>query len=495
MPNDSSPPDRLPALQLVDALCDAFVEHDVEVCHWKSNDALDRSADGRNDLDLLVRRGDVTRFHAVLAELGFKRARVPAAETLPGIEDFLGWDRASDRIVHVHAHYQLVVGHDRSKNLRLPIEDAFLDSAVSAPPFRIPAPEFDLLVFVIRMVLKFHTWDAALAGPSRLPDAARAEFDWLRERADPARLDAILEEHLPCLPPALFAACLAELETGRPRRLRSSRALVRALAPQTRRGPSHDLAVKVVRRSLRGLRRRLAGGVGHKRLAHGGALLAVVGGDGAGKSTAIEGLDAWLGKTLDTRQVHLGRPPWSRTTRIVRALLKLGRLVGAPLGVPQPVLADNGLVPDRFPGYTRLIWGACTARDRRLAYSRARRFATEGGIVICDRYPLADLRQMEGRLVDQMLETGPDNAFTRWLHRREQRDYAAIAAPEFLAVLRVDPNLAVRRKPEDDSEFVRVRSTEVWNQSWERSRALVLDASQPAEKVLEELKSLVWEAL
>ncbi len=495
MDHHSPPPPRLPALPLIDALCTALTEHDVDVCHWKSNDALARSADGRNDLDLLVRRRDVTRFRAVLAELGFKRARVPVAETLPGIEDFLGWDPSSDRLVHVHAHYQLVVGHDRSKNVRLPIEEAFLDSAEPAPPFRIPAPEFDLIVFVVRMVLKFQTWDAPLAGPRHLPDSARRELAWLRERADPERVRALLGDHLPWLPPELFERCLAELESERPRRLATSGALLQVLAPHARRGPLHDLAVKGLGRSLRGSRRRLRGGVGRKRLAHGGALLAIVGGDGAGKSTAIEGLEAWLGTTLEVVRVHLGRPPWSRTTRVARALLKLGRIVSAPFGVPQPVLTDNGLVPEDFPGYTRLLWGACTARDRRLAYARARRLATEGAIVICDRYPLPQLRTMEGRLVDQMLETGPDNALTRWLRRLEQRSYDAIAPPELLAVLRIDPDLAVRRKPEDDADFVRVRSSEVWNQGWETSRAHVLDASQPAEKVLDELKAWVWASL
>ena len=46
-------PER-PELELVRFLCQALLLNGVSYCHWKSNDALDRSASGENDLDLLV---------------------------------------------------------------------------------------------------------------------------------------------------------------------------------------------------------------------------------------------------------------------------------------------------------------------------------------------------------------------------------------------------------------------------------------------------------
>ncbi|MDP9300112.1 MAG: nucleotidyltransferase family protein, partial [Actinomycetota bacterium] len=135
-------------------LCEGLAVEGVRYCHWKSNEALDRSASGKNDLDLLVSRFDVQPFAQILRRLGFKDAGPPAQKAFPGVFHSYGLDEASGRFVHVHAQYHLVIGDDMTKNYRLPIEEAYLDSAEQGPVFKVPAPEFEFVVFVIRMVLK-----------------------------------------------------------------------------------------------------------------------------------------------------------------------------------------------------------------------------------------------------------------------------------------------------------------------------------------------------
>src|SRR5918999_4406923 len=116
-------------LPLVRDLCEALEAEGVSYCHWKSNAFLERSRTAENDLDLLVRRGDAERFSAVVHRLGFKQAENPA-RSLPGVSNYYGYDPTSDRFVHIHAHYQMIVGDDLTKNYRLPLEDAFLEAAV-----------------------------------------------------------------------------------------------------------------------------------------------------------------------------------------------------------------------------------------------------------------------------------------------------------------------------------------------------------------------------
>src|SRR5512134_900780 len=142
------------ALELVLTLCRLLEAERVRYCHWKSNEALDRSAAGENDLDLLVARRDSQRFEDILVRLGFKDVLLPAWKELPGVAHWYGLDEASGRLVHVHAHYQLVIGDDMTKDVHLPIEEAYLASSVPRPPFMVPAPEFELGLFLVRMVLK-----------------------------------------------------------------------------------------------------------------------------------------------------------------------------------------------------------------------------------------------------------------------------------------------------------------------------------------------------
>ena len=141
-----------PVLDLVHRLCQALEAERIAYCHWKSNNALDRSASGDNDLDLLVGRADVPRFNEILYGLKFKQAEAPPEKRMPGVVDYYGFDSEEDKLVHVHAHYQLIVGHDMTKNYRLPIEQPYLESAVHGDLFSVPAPEFEFIVFVIRMI-------------------------------------------------------------------------------------------------------------------------------------------------------------------------------------------------------------------------------------------------------------------------------------------------------------------------------------------------------
>jgi hypothetical protein len=85
----------------------------------------------------------VRKFTEILYRLDFREARSDLDGRLPGILNYYGFDTGTGRLIHVHAHYQLVLGSDLSKNYRIPIERAYLDSSVQTELFRVPAPEFN----------------------------------------------------------------------------------------------------------------------------------------------------------------------------------------------------------------------------------------------------------------------------------------------------------------------------------------------------------------
>ena len=132
-------------LDLVVSLCRALAERGITYCHWKSNHALERSASGENDLDLLVDRRDASRFTELLHRYGFKQAQAPPDRQMPGVLDYYGYDEGADKWVHVHAHYQLILGHDLTKNYRLLVEGPYLESAIQADVFKVPAPEWEFI--------------------------------------------------------------------------------------------------------------------------------------------------------------------------------------------------------------------------------------------------------------------------------------------------------------------------------------------------------------
>ena len=102
---------------------------------------------------------------------------------------------------------------------------------------------------------------------------------------------------------------------------------------------------------------------------------------------------------------------------------------------------------------------------------------------------------MEMPLIARRSSDGPDNRLVRAMIGLEERYHRSIAPPEVLAVLRLDPEIAVRRKTEESPDSVRARGAEVWSIDWRDSRAHVVDASQPEAAVARELKALVWSSL
>ena len=117
---------------------------------------------------------------------------------IPGVTDFFGYDAVTNRFVHIHAHYQLVLGHDRTK--KPPPPDRGGVSRVSASTQRLlptPAPEFEYVVLVIRIVLKYALLDEvlwnALRGKATRPKPSENEelrfpvgFDSTRRSSQPS---------------------------------------------------------------------------------------------------------------------------------------------------------------------------------------------------------------------------------------------------------------------------------------------------------------------
>lgn len=210
-------------------------------------------------------------------------------------------------------------------------------------------------------------------------------------------------------------------------------------------------------------------------LVSGGAVIAVVGADGAGKTTAIDTLERWLRPQFRVVRIHMGRPRWSLATCPIKGLLKIAGLLAAPGRIRS------------------LLWQTATARDRFLAYRRARRLASQGALVLCDRFPLPELPSMDGR------RGAPPAAASRsrlagLLGNRIERYNAGIGRPDLLAVLTIRPE-APQRRGEDPEERVRQRALEVLSTGWATVGARVLDAERSMSEVHQELKSWVWSRL
>jgi thymidylate kinase len=467
------PPAPVPGAVLLHQLRDALDARGIRYCQWKGHWNPERWASGEGDVDLLVARQDSAAFEHAVSGIGLKHTVAPAWRQVPALTSYYGFDPGIRRFLHIHVHYQVPLGDDWTMNYQLPIEAPLLSTSVPGPFFRIPAPELEFIIFVTRMVLA-ESLVSTLVHRRELPSRRRAaEWRYLAGRVDHGKVHLLLTQHLPAVRPDVFDRCVRSLSPLCPlvSRLRVKRELQRALEAHTRRTPLVNTLRRVSSRAGYATRRVTGGRNGHNALATGGAIVALVGGDGAGKTTAVNDLVAWASAGLDTATVHLGKPERSLTTLAVAVVRRI-----APM---QTLL---------------LVRSVCIARDRYRVYARARRDSARGRLVICDRFPTPLIDGMDGPNI-RVPADGNGHRVARWLQQIEQSYYDRICSPDLLIVLRVDPEVAAMRKVDEPADYVRTRTRLIWETDFTGTKAFVVDANRQAADVAADLRSLVWSQL
>ncbi len=279
----------------------------------------------------------------------------------------------------------------------------------------IPSPAFELALFLIRMTVKHCTWDAFVTLQGSLSRSERRELDDLLGHVDLDDVWALTDEHFPFISRELWARCLRSAKPGSSRwfQIVTASRLQRTLGGWSRRPPRVDTSVRMWRRVRTLFRRKIIRrGPVTNRLASGGALIAIVGGDGAGKSTVVDALSRWLSSEhIDSHTMHMGKPRWSPLTAIVKGLLKLVAATKRSSTSSAKALRSSLAVADEgkmtLRNRARLGWEVLTARDRFRTYRRARRLASNGSIVLCDRYPLPQVSLMDGAVTARMKRPRP----------------------------------------------------------------------------------------
>jgi len=302
---------------------------------------------------------------------------------------------------------------------------------------------------------------------------------------------------LPFMDRSLFDACVRSLRGNCSLwcRIRSGQKVVSLFSAYVRRARAADIGLRVWRRIQNGIRRRIFGKTPGMQMSSGGLLLAIVGGDGSGKTTAVSAMNQWLLREFEVSTIHMGKPSWSRMTILIRGVVKIGRLLAR---YPFTLEGSESIIytpAAKFPGYVWLIHEVCTARDRFLNYAKARKRANKGTIVICDRFPMTDLKLMDGPQVERLTAKVRPNGFIDFLARWEAKYYRKILPPDLLIVLRVVPEIALQRRRDSSPESVVARVGEIWDLEWGQTPAYVIDASRSKDEVLSELKAVVWSSL
>lgn len=473
------------------ALCNEFFSHlnqqGARYCHWKSNEHLDRALAGKTDLDVLVHIDDKQALNAALAAFDFKEILSPDAKQFPGMSDYLGFDNETGEFIHLHVHHFLVLGQKYIKNHYLPLEDWMFSNLILKDNVYIPCPEIELLLLTIRAHLKVDAIslakhaikDFSSAQYTAFPKEIEHEFHALIERSDNEKLVKLLAESQLPLDASLFQIFFQRFSNNELSALHlliAQRNILRNLR-HYRRSNSPIVHLEYARFTVSEwpiIRKLLT--FKRKKMLGRGKVISLVGADGSGKSTLIKDINQWLKWKLTVNQYYYGIPKNS----IKRVNYYLNRIF------------DRLNLPDAKEKLEIWYW-LYVARNRVKISAIAQVNANNGHMVVTDRFPLKQFREMPEPMDGPRLGRNIKHADTIWA-KREADIYNLIEESDIIFALQVDLEELRQRKTDLDIETHTVKANAV--NSLEASDTLVLiDANRPYDEVLLDLKRKIWQAM
>ncbi len=481
-------------------LMEGFAHARIAWCYWKSSRRAAEALAGLTDLDILVARASQHDARRVLLECGF-RPFVPVAIADVSVECYLNYDEPSGRIAHVDLHVRLTVGGALLKTHWLPWEERLIERATFRADLDLPQldPLSEAVLLVVRSSLELRWYDL-ITPRNRALKVKKFTLDrmLLASHVEPEALRSRAAE---LLGPAVAASVAEVLFDPRPlRKQRRLRRRIRHALVHFRTWGGGEGLIRTLWRGSCVAMHRLNRRKLHwprpwnRRAAGGGMVVAVIGVDGAGKSTLVRGLRGWLEGEVDVLPLYFGTgdgpaswflAPVKRLVPLVSRLLRR-KSAGSSHGLPTP------RAPGIAYGLSLAIWALLVAFEKRTKLRAAHRAASRGMVVIADRYPQNESPDFnDGPLlprlkrVPQWLRTFERAAYTRAQERRPDVAIKLVASPELIAV----------REPTMDPDLIRARTTALGPLSLGCAQVTAITASQPAVEVLQAAKRVIWRSL
>jgi thymidylate kinase len=497
-------------LNIVQHLFHRLEEEDIRHCLWKSNEHLEEALTGQTDMDLLVDESQADHFESLLKELGFKQFFSQLWARYPGIEDWIGFDRETGMLVHLHLHYQLVLGRRFVKEYDLPWEDLILNTAVREPNYDvlISDPNLEILLLGIRTGNKTGIRNilSGYTGNQPVHNILWREFEYLFGQVDADKVQDYAIQLFGAASGREFASLLNPEDLKNPAViLRIKQIVNHSLGEHRRFGLLKIWGVQMVRGLLNFIarvQRKL--NIRHtqtgKRRQPNGAIVAIIGADGSGKSTLSKDIQKWLSWKIEAENIYLGSGEGSvgwltKGLKRLASATKKKKSNGSQTTPKMSFAQQNGTQTASFVRELgSCILGLSLANERYRKVKDADKARQTGTILITDRYPQ---NQFYGIYDGPRLFRGADDqAVRRFFAGLEEEKYQKLSgiSPDVVIKLHLPLEVALQRKPDHSAENIQRKAEITRDLKFNGAKVVDVDTSEPYEDVLRSVKQIVWES-
>ncbi|MES2649748.1 MAG: hypothetical protein V4717_22915 [Bacteroidota bacterium] len=501
-------------LNLIELFIQELHVNEIRYCHWKSNEHLDASMLGNTDLDILFSKKQKPLLEIIFLNCGFKKLNAIQQKQYEGIEDYIGLDDESGKIIHVHTHYALTIGENYLKSYQLNLEEYLLTTRVYDDKYNIfranPAMELILLYFRSALKLRLRDRIKLIANKNvEYTGGILDEYHWLKLRCT----DSEVEEHLKImyadyLPVYQFIIgpfnrlTMVKLAVLLKRHYKKQR-LFNPVTANIKRW-YRELYLKNIRR----LSNRVNYPIPVQRInSRGGLIVAIIGADGSGKSTVINNLHQTFKKKMDIYKIYFGmgggRMSWYRymlrklkqfTSVLKRNTVSRSNKSGIAASIVEKNFSSK--TATSFTGnFFKCLEALMVAIEKKANLQKMQVAKKKGMLVLCDRFPQNSVvGYNDGPALTDYKNSG--NIIWRSIAKLEAKMYDSFAAssPDILFKLVADARVIEARKPGQTSiEILKKKIEGIKNLQFNAScKVITINAEEPLEEVLKTIKKNIW---
>ncbi len=468
-----------------------FNDNEIIYCHWKSNEHLLEGLAGQTDLDVLVDKKQKDLTSRILETDGYIKLNPQYGSRYPDVEDWVACDEENKALIHIHLHYELITGHAGLKEYNLPWTDIALSTRKYNKEYQIYVtdPNLEIIILLTRIGLKstLKTKIKALVGRYALNLDDIKEIRYLNELIDRHVVSSIAEPYY-----GNQTGDLLSLIDYKKYNSEWISRLIHITNRNARRYCRYTYIKSLLLRayySVTLLMRRVLKKVFKVRLISKKCLpigsnisIAIIGQDGAGKSTVVKEVASWLLWKLDVQQYYMGCGDGYNS--IVKKIMNyFSNRMNSKLLVP--ILSIINYVQ--------------VARYVKRSIKSSQKFSRKGSIVLFDRYPQTKYYGIsDGPKIRQLISQHKLPNIIRKVilriakYEEECYAYAVGYAPSTVIKLVLPPEISIKRKPNERIDDVEKKYFVISSLTFPQSDVLTIDATMDYEHEICMIRGSVW---
>ncbi len=489
-------------------------DKEIMYCHWKSNEHLVAGLDGETDLDVYILPKDRERAEGLLLACKYIKFVPQKGARYSMVDEWIGFDNETGKLVHVHLHYQIITGTKFNKEYIFPVDDVMIETRIldDENSVYVTSRELELIILYSRVCLKAN--DKKKISPNI--DYVK-EITYLKERLDWDSME-ILCTSLCGTEGAFIFDLLKKDNLSCYEWFRLYKVIDKWLKPYKKAGvftvwckhnyyKYRNIFNAVVNKRMNAHR------VTRKTLKNGGLSVCFLGADGCGKSTVSQEICKWLNWKIEANRFYLGSGDHYNgfLKRILRKGQKVSKSSDAKT-IDYALIHENKEKEEKLHSnkkkpfiksilkYGFSILSALNlmkiSKNASKQLIKADKYMRKGGIALFDRFPQNQFEGLyDGPKIRCRMCTQSKSLLIRILANKEEKYIlnAQKSQPNIVFKLLLPPEESIRRKPDHTIEEVAPKAEITPQLVFENSIIYDVDATQDYSHEILEIKRKIWE--